>query len=114
MTVNYLKIKEQVRKSLLAAGAKDLTLTAAPTATDPVTGLGGSSGATKTALGLITDVDRKTFSETIIQTGDKTIVFDGYTEILQSDTWEGASIVSLVEHKPDNITTMSYIALVRS
>lgn len=44
---------------------------------DPVTGLGGSDGATRSVRALFTKIDFKTFPETLVRKGDRMVIFGG-------------------------------------
>ena len=94
-----------------------LTVQGLPTAGDPVTGAGASDGTQRTVNGVVTKVDLKVFPESMVQAGDRRIVFDGDGAIQVGEKWingtEEWDIVQVMQVKPDNSTSILFKALVR-
>jgi len=108
---------QSVADTLLATDlfGASLTIRGKPTPGDPVTGLGGSDGATRTVTAAIVGVDYRTFPDTIAEIGDKMLVSSD--EINVGEVWVDGSdewhVVQVMEVKPDNATGILWKALVR-
>lgn len=112
----YSRMKTLSDRQILSKGSA-LTIRAKDTAGDPVTGAAASDGATRSVLGVVAGIDNKTFPETIVEAGDRMLLLeaDGAVEVGEkwidgSDEW---AIVSVVQIKPDNATSLLFKALVR-
>lgn len=69
--------KAALADRLLLKYGFDATVRAADTPSDPVTGLGGANGATRTVRALFTKIDFRTFPETLVRDGDRMVIFGG-------------------------------------
>jgi hypothetical protein len=104
-----------VADQLLAEFGYDSNIRAADTPSDPVTGLGGSDGATRAVRAVQTKMDYKVFPESLVQTGDRMFLFGGQVErgeklVDGSTEWA----IAQVQHiRPDNATHILSKALVR-
>lgn len=95
----------------IADKGSTLTISARPTASDPVTGAVGSDGEDREIPGVVVKIDYRTFPETMVQAGDKMLLLDGEVEV--GEKWGGMTIVAVSEVKPDNSTSLLHKALVR-
>lgn len=84
------------------------------TPTDPVTGAGGSDGAPRSVRAVQTKLDYKTFPETLVQEGDRMMIFGSVVdrgEVLVDGSAEWS--IREVQHiQPDNSTHIITKALV--
>lgn len=100
---------------LLARFGYNVTIRSVDTAGDPVTGLGGSVGATRTVVGMVRSIDNRAFPESLVQSGDRMFIFAG--EVLRGEfVVDGGAVYSVaevVQIKPDNATHVITKALVR-
>lgn len=80
---------------------------------DPVTGLGGAAGATRTVRAVQTKMDYRTFPETLVRAGDRMLIFGGAVEVGEKVIDGGEWAVRQVAHiQPDNATHIITKALV--
>lgn len=104
-----------VADELLVEYGYDATIRAADTPSDPVTGVGGADGVTRTVRAVQTKMDYKVFPETLVQTGDRMFLFGGQVEqgeklVDGSAEWAIAEVQHI---RPDNATHILTKALVR-
>lgn len=99
----------------IAAKGSTVTIRGIPTPSDPVTGLGGADGAARSMSAVLTQVDYRTFPETIARAGDLMLLVDGTAEV--GEKWvNGVSewtIVAVSEVNPANDGAIITKALVR-
>ena len=91
----------------------DMTFNAAGTAGDPVTGLGGAAGASRTLKGVEVKVSQKDFPSTVIEATDKALLVEG-ASILKSDKWGEWRIVEISPIQPNGSDVLAVKLLVRS
>lgn len=94
-----------------------MTFMAEGTVPDPVTGLGGVDGATRTIKGVEVRTNDKDFPETLIVSGDRALVIAGDTVDIKerwvdgSDLWQ---IVAVDPIKPNGTDVVVTKVLVRA
>lgn len=112
----YTRMKALADRQIVAKGYA-ATFRSLPTAGDPVTGLGGSAGATRTAQAVILNVDYRTFPETLARAGDLMLLVEGGGAPAVGEKWvNGAAeweIVAVKEVNPPNGTALLWKVLVR-
>lgn len=99
----------------LASKGFSATFRGEPTPADPVTGVGGSDGATRTIQAVKVAVNFRDFPETLVEAGDLMLIVKGFVEVGEywidgSDHWR---VVSVKQYEPDNSTDLMTKALVR-
>lgn len=99
---------------LIAAKGFVATIQGAPTASDPVTGAGGSDGATRTLNAVKVGADKRAFSETLIERSTCMLICDG--EVRASEFWlDGGAprpIIAVMPVDPDNTSHIITKALI--
>lgn len=89
------------------------TVRGAATVADPVTGLGGSDGATRSVQAVFTRIDFRTFPETLVRKGDRMVIFGGPVSVgevlVESGDWQIREVQNI---KPDGSTHIITKALV--
>lgn len=94
-----------------------MTFEGKPTASHPVTGLGGGAGAPLTAKAVLTKVKDKTFVENLRKAGDRMLVIEGSADLKVGSIWvDGTNrwpIIDLVTVAPDGGAPIVLKALVR-
>ena len=114
--VNYTNLKATADR-LITANGKSLTIRGVPTAGDPVTGLSGSDGSTRTVYGFPTKIDFRTFPESMTQSGDKMLLLEGDSAVTIGEKWidgtEEWDIVAVQQGIWGHTSDIIYKALVR-
>lgn len=99
----------------IAGKGSPVTIRAKDTPSDPVHGYFDVEGATRTINAVLTQVDYKTFPETLAQAGDLMLLCDA--GVVVGEKWingtEEWSVVAVKEITPDNSTLLAVKALVR-
>lgn len=116
MAYNYTKIAATALR-LIAKYGETMTFRAAGSSADPVTGLGGTAGATRTMQGVVGRVDLRDYPETVIQSGDKALIVEG-GDIAKTDKWVNGSeewhIVAVSPIAPNGTDIVAVKVLVRA
>ena len=116
MAYDYAPLSATALRLITKFGAP-LTFRAIGTVPDPITGLGGTLGATRTIQGVQTTFDERTFPDTRILAGDMAFLLEGEPVAL-SDKWvNGAaewSIAAISNIQPNGADTLAVKILVRS
>lgn len=99
---------------LIAAKGFAATVRAASTPADPLTGLGGADGASRTVNAVQTRIDYRTFPEGLVRQGDRMFIFAGPVAVGEylidgSDEWP---IRETMRVEPDNASHIITKALV--
>lgn len=99
---------------LIAQKGFAATIRAADTASDPVTGSGASSGATRTVKAVKVAVDKRAFSESLAQNATCTLICAG--DVLLNENWIDGSdvrpVIAVQDVSPDNDTNVIVKALI--
>jgi len=105
--------KAALADQLLLKYGFSATVRAADSPSDPVTGVGGSDGATRTVRAVFTSIDSTVFPETLVQKGDRMVIFGGSVEVGETLVKDGDWPVRVVQHvQPDGTTHIITKALV--
>lgn len=114
---SYAKLRTQADRQFELRGA-NLTFRGEPTPSDIVTGTPATDGSDRTVRGIVTNVDLKIFDASLVQQGDLMLSLDSRANPQQGERWVKSSdrvysIVEIKEIKPDNVTPIGYVVLVR-
>lgn len=97
---------------LLVEFGFDATVRGLPTPSDPVTGVGGSDGASRTVRAVLASIDSRVFPDTLVQNGDQMMIFGGVVNVGEFVEGKGAvAEIQLVQ--PDDATHLITKALIR-
>jgi len=108
--MNYSAMRA-LASTMITDGGFLATISGAATAPDPVTGLGGGAGATRTIPAVLTKVDTKLFPQSLVHSEDRMLVCAGAVEV--GETWGGRAIVDVLAVTPDNGAPIITKAVVR-
>lgn len=112
----YERMKALADRQIAAKGSS-VTIRGLPVAPDPVTGAGGSDGATRQVSAVLTSVDYRVFPESLVQAGDLMLLVEGGSAVQIGEKWVNGlaewSIVAVREINPANGTPIAFRALVR-
>lgn len=112
----YLRAAKTATRLLTQYGAT-MQLRAKDGKSDPVSGSGGSQGATRDVIGLVASVQDGVFTDSLRKAGDRMLILAPESGAVAGEVWvDGAAnwpIIELKTIKPDNQTVIAYRALVR-
>lgn len=98
---------------LITQFGSEIDIVGRATPSDPITGAGGSAGATRSAIGVFTNVDFDVFDSSRVQVGDRQIVFAQDANVQIGETIEARTVAEVEKICPNGETVLAYIALIR-